>query len=407
VVRFDGDRIIFEGDIRRDTRRSLVSIYQVINNLGYKDVVLDFLKVSYVDAGVMLPVCSYATYYRAHQIDFSLVEPEDPVIKRLVANANWAHLIEPERFGLNIRRRSNNLPALQFLDGDAQNNVVNKAMDILMETLHFQERNQLKALEWAINEITDNVLNHSDSPIGGIVQIQSIPTKNRVSFYVIDAGLGIPFTLRRARPELTSDSQALDSAIREGVTRNPQTNQGNGLYGTFKCCEVSRGSMTIMSNHAILKYDTNGLRVATDKAPFRGSFIEATIDYSTESLLEKAFVFRGRVHEPGNDYIESHYDQVDEKIVFYLLTEVEGFGSRDFGRRARQKIDNVLVDKANSILFDFSGIPLISSSFADEVFAKLFAELGPLEFMRRCSFRSVDPTVKRLIDKAIEQRMKT
>jgi hypothetical protein len=71
VVRFDGDRIIFEGDIRRDTRGSLVSIYQVINNLGYKDVVLDFLKVSYVDAGVMLPVSSYATYYRAHQIDFS------------------------------------------------------------------------------------------------------------------------------------------------------------------------------------------------------------------------------------------------------------------------------------------------------------------------------------------------
>ena len=93
--------------------------------------------------------------------------------------------------------------------------------------------------------------------------------------------------------------------------------------------------------------------------------MEATIDYSTESLLEKAFVFRGRVHEPGNDYIESHNDQVDEKIVFYLLTEVEGFGSRDSGKGARQKIDNVLVDRANAILFDFSGIPaLLSSSFA-------------------------------------------
>jgi STAS-like domain of unknown function (DUF4325) len=77
------------------------------------------------------------------------------------------------------------------------------------------------------------------------------------------------------------------------------------------------------------------------------------------------------------------------------------------GKRARRKIDNILVDKENSIMFDCSGIPLISSSFADEVFAKLFAELGPLEFMRRCSFRLVDPTVKRLIDKAIEQRMKT
>jgi anti-anti-sigma regulatory factor len=332
VVRGEGDRIIFEGDIRRDTRGSLVSIYQAIHNLKYKDIILDFSRVRYVDTAVMLPVSSYATYYRAHQIDFSLVEPDNPVIKRLFANANWSHLIEPERFALNITRRSNNLPALQFLDGDAQNNVVNKAMEILMETIPFQERNQLKALEWAINEITDNVLNHSDSPIGGIVQIQSTPTKNKISFYVVDAGLGIPFTLRKARTELTSDSQALDLAIREGVTRNSKTNQGNGLYGTFKCCEVSGGSMTIMSNHAVLKYDGNGLRVGIDKVPFRGSFIEATIDYSTESLLERAFVFKGRVHEPGKDYIESHYDQVDEKVLFYLLAEVEGFGSRDFGK---------------------------------------------------------------------------
>jgi hypothetical protein len=49
---------------------------------------------------------------------------------------------------------------------------------------------------------------------------------------------------------------------------------------------------------------------------------------------------------------------------------------------------------------------LNSSSFADEVFGKLFAELGAMEFMRRCEFCSVDTTVMRLIDRAISQRMK-
>jgi anti-sigma regulatory factor (Ser/Thr protein kinase) len=293
------------------------------------------------------------------------------------------------------------------MDSDAQYNVVNKAMEILMETIKFQERNQLKALEWAVNEVTDNVLNHSESPIGGIVQIQSFPAKETVSFYVVDAGLGIPHTLRRSRSEITSDTQALDRAIREGVTRNPQTNQGNGLFGTFKCCEVSHGGMTIISNHASLKYDSKGLQIVYDNVPFRGAFIQADIIYSTELLLEKAFVFKGRVHEPANDFIDIHFDSTDDNgIVFYLLSEAEGFGSREFGRRARQKIDNILVDKSVSIVFDFSGIPIISSSFADEVFARLFAELGPLEFMRRCAFRATDSTVKSLIDKAIEQRMK-
>lgn len=276
-----------------------------------------------------------------------------------------------------------------------------------METIKVQERTQLKALEWALNEITDNVLNHAESPIGGLVQIQSFPSRNRVSFYVADAGLGIPSTLRRAIPSITSDPDALDRAIREGVTRNSATNQGNGLFGTFKCCEESNGSLLILSNHAVLRYDGKGLSVKSDNVPFRGSFISATIDYSTERLLEKAFVFRGKVHEPANDYIDMHYTQVEDKILFEVEKEVEGFGSREFGRRARQKIDNILVDKKNAILFDFSGIPLISSSFADEVFGKLFAELGAMEFMRRCSFQSVDQTVRRLIDKAIAQRMKS
>jgi STAS-like domain of unknown function (DUF4325) len=239
------------------------------------------------------------------------------------------------------------------------------------------------------------------------VQIQSHPTKNRVSFYVADAGLGIPHTLRKADPSITSDSDALDRAIREGVTRNSKTNQGNGLFGTFKCCEVSSGSLLILSNHAVLKYGSEGLSVKTDKVPFRGSFISATIDYSTDSLLEKAFVFKGKVHEPTNDYIDMHYSQIEDKIIFEVEKEVEGFGSREFGRRARQKIDNILVDKRATVAFDFTGIPLISSSFADEAFGKLFVEMGALDFMRRCSFQSVDPTVKRLIDKAIAQRIKS
>jgi anti-anti-sigma regulatory factor/anti-sigma regulatory factor (Ser/Thr protein kinase) len=380
MIKAEGNVIHFEGNLRTETQHAMAVIFQVAQKAGYKDIVLDFSKVSYVDANLMLPLASYTAYYRLNQYDFTLIEPSDGVIRRLFVNTNWAHFIEPSKYARNETRRSNNLPALQFLDGDAQHNVVNKAMEILLETIKVGDRKQFKALEWALNEITDNVLNHAESPIGGLVQIQSFPARNRVTFFVADAGLGIPFTLRKSIRSITSDSDALDRAIREGVTRNASTNQGNGLFGTFKCCEVSNGSFMILSNNAVLQYDANGLSIRTDRVPFRGSFISATIDYSTDELLEKAFVFKGKVHEP--------------------------FGSREFGRRARTKIDNILVDKRNAVIFDFAGVALISSSFADEVFGKLFLEFGAMEFMRRCSFQSVDPTVMRLIDRAIAQRMK-
>ena len=51
-------------------------------------------------------------------------------------------------------------------------------------------------------------------------------------------------------------------------------------------------------------------------------------------------------------------------------------------------------------------VQLISSSFADEVFGKLFIGLGPIRFGQLCRFTNIDTTVQKLIDRAIEQRMK-
>jgi len=225
MIRTENNRIVFERNLRTDIRPALACIFQLANRLGYKDIILDFSNTTYVNANLMLPISSYSAYYRLNDVDFILVEPNDQKLRRLFLNANWAHFIDPQKYASNFVRRSNNLPALQFLDGDAQHDVVNKAMEILMETIKVEDRKQLKALEWALNEITDNVLNHAESAIGGIVQIQSFPSKNRVSFFVADAGLGIANTLRRAIPTLTSDADALDRAIWEGVTRNSKTNQ--------------------------------------------------------------------------------------------------------------------------------------------------------------------------------------
>jgi hypothetical protein len=168
MVRAEGNRIVFDGDLRSETRRALVCVFQLTQKLGYQDIILDFSTTKNVDTNLMLPLSSYAAFYRLHQIDFSLVEPTDPVLRRLFINANWAHFVDPQKYERQERRRSNNLPALQFQDSDAQYGAVNRAMEILMETIKVQERSQLKALEWALNEITDNVLNHAESPIGGL-----------------------------------------------------------------------------------------------------------------------------------------------------------------------------------------------------------------------------------------------
>jgi hypothetical protein len=130
------------------------------------------------------------------------------------------------------------------------------------------------------------------------------------------------------------------------------------------------------------------------------------INYGYEKLLEKALVFRGKSHDPAHDYVERIYQTYGEDIQFNFLHELDAFGSRSAGKFARTKIENLLDGGRATISFNFEGVHVISSSFADEVFGKLFVHLGPIKFGQVCKFINVDTTVQNLIDRAIGQRMR-
>lgn len=79
------------------------------------------------------------------------------------------------------------------------------------------------------------------------------------------------------------------------------------------------------------------------------------------------------------------------------------FGSRRGGKRVRAMIENLLGEN-RSVTLDFKGVAVFTSGFADEVFGRLFVEMGPTAFMTRVKMLNAGPTVEGLIDRAIEQR---
>ncbi len=86
--------------------------------------------------------------------------------------------------------------------------------------------------------------------------------------------------------------------------------------------------------------------------------------------------------------------------------EAASFGSRVAGEPVRVKLTNLMrMNPGRRVVVDMSDVPLVSSSFADEVFGKLFLTLGPLLFTQALEFRQLSQTSRSLIDKAILQRM--
>lgn len=411
VIR-EGNIIRFQGQYREaDLLSPLACLHHAVKDHGYRDVVLDFSACTETYPGPMLALCSEVLRLRSEKIDAQLILPLKPDLARLFINANWAHLLEPRAYDASRFRGHTQIPATQFSNPAEQNDAVNRIVNAILGSIPDIRREHFAALEWAVNELTDNVIVHSQSAIGGLVQVSSFKRNTKiVDFTIADSGLGIPATLRSGGEFIGSDTDALDRAIREGVTRDRSIGQGNGLYGSYQICCHSGGAFQIESGHArlLLRPDPHGLEIRDQRIPFKGTLVIAKINFSDPDLLKEALNFSGKSHKPV-DYIETKYEGDRDNIIHVdLAEEAQSFGSRVAGTPIHIKLYNLVkMCPGQPIEIDFVRVPLVSSSFADEVFGKLFVKLGPLEFMQRMRFKNVDQTVRMLIDKAISQRVTT
>ena len=379
----------------------VAALHQAVNEEDHAHVVLDFSLCDGITQAVMLPLMPLVTRYREKRgIRFELVGPNDPALGRLFVNANWAFHIDPDEFERN-RHLGGHLPAVRFLDDgdDGQDAILDRVMELVLGRLD-TTRDTLKAVEWSLGEVMDNVVAHARSPVGGFVQATAFAKSDAVEFVVADAGIGI-----RRSIAADDDQEALRMAIAEGVTRDRTRNAGNGLFGSYQVAVLSSGHFEIRSGRALLRGTGSGdLHIGTQPAPYGGTSVRCRIGLSDPGLLDKALRFKGRPHDPAHDFVEREFEDDRGGLVFVMRDKASPhFGSRRGGRRVRRMITNLLRTH-QSIVLDFEGVGVFTSSFADELFGRLFVGMGPRTFMSRVRMVHVAPTVEGLIDRAIVQR---
>ncbi|HSI28173.1 MAG: DUF4325 domain-containing protein [Methylophilus sp.] len=400
------NEIVVEGNLD-DFHYFLAILHQAIQKLGFSEIIINLSRCETAFPNVMLSICAQIMVYRKAGADFKLIPPANTELFNLFKNTGWAHFIDSENYPPSSFRGHTRVPATQYISSSDQQHAVNRIVNVILGAIPDLNRSDFAAFEWAINEITDNVLVHSESVIGGLVQVSTFQRLTKtVQFVVADAGIGIPKTLRSAFPDI-SDIEALDIAIKEGVTRDKKIGQGNGLFGTYEICAKSGGSFSLYSGHAKLEYsEKSGLSIKNEKIPYSGTLVIANLDFSKPRLLEDALKIKGKNYQPL-DYIETKYETTtDGKIYFLLKDEAQSFGSRVSGRPIRNKLSNLIkMTSDQKIIIDFDCVPIVSSSFADEVFGKIFLEVGAMNFMQKFEFINMMDTVQSLINKAISQRM--
>lgn len=403
-ARINRNRIELYGDLRLSYLDQVVaSLHQLGVQARYPDIVLDMSNVGSILPSVVPPVAAYLRYLtQQHKIDYTLIQPRNGLVAARVRDFGLAHYIDYRKFE-KPRLKSTNPAVMQFYNMDDCILATDKIINNTIRTIRL-DREHIAALEWAVTEITDNVLNHSGSPVGGFAIYDRIPRTNIVEITVADCGVGIARTLG-----VKDDREAVELAIQEGVTKNKQTNQGNGLFGTFRLACASSTIFSLRSRTGVLFVDKYGeVKTRKMKVPYPGTLVVCQIDCQEPDLIERAFNFGGRAHVPGFDYIEKMHERTEAKVEIVASEICKTFGSRQSGREARLYIENVLSSVEGApVHIDFQGVPVISSSFADEVFGKLFVMMGSMRFMRLIQLDNVSSTVEGLIGRAIDQRSRT
>ena len=90
-------------------------------------------------------------------------------------------------------------------------------------------------------------------------------------------------------------------------------------------------------------------------------------------------------------------------VTFNFKEFGENLGTRPLGKRVREQL-LPLIEQNDCVVLDFTGVDVVSNSFADECIAKLLLEMSLSELKSRTTFRGLNPIASESVLTALRRR---
>lgn len=297
--------------------------------------------------------------------------------------------------------------SIDVFDAQTLNNVYQQVLQTL--TSHFEiEVSVLQSLSYCFYEILDNVHIHSGRPLG-TAMTHFDAYNNVLRVLVADDGMGIHASLtENEKYRDISEADAVRICVEDSVTDGK--GMGFGLYATSRLMKniglqfiLHSGTHKLVYKDAQTDIIENGL--------WQGTIVYMEITTSKEIDANEVVDHRTDAADQYNEaFVETNELEVlwkDQKAdqSFPFAQFGTDFGTREMGARIREQLLPMLKDNKR-IMLDFSGVNVVSNSFADECIAKLLIEI-PLEQLKcNTTFHGLSPMAERSILVALQRRYK-
>lgn len=90
-------------------------------------------------------------------------------------------------------------------------------------------------------------------------------------------------------------------------------------------------------------------------------------------------------------------------VTFRFREYGENLGTRPLGKRVREQL-MPLLEQNERVVLDFTGVNVVSNSFADECIAKLLLTMPLADLKKRTTFRGLNPIASESVLTALQRR---
>ncbi|EAQ82791.1 hypothetical protein DSM3645_10337 [Blastopirellula marina DSM 3645] len=358
---------------------------------------LDFAAIQGAYPNVVAPVAGLLEMYRSEeQLSFEILDSPDFLGRTCIFN--------PAIAGLDLGDSLTPMNVVwKFATPNEINQLVNAYITDVARAVECKI-GVLQGLEWCLNEVMDNILQHSLAT-HGYAMGQIHPSSQHIALCIFDHGRGLYNSLKATVHQPSNAVEAIKLAVQEGVTRDKNIGQGNGMWGLQNIVMSNSGFLNITSGPGFVGRRNTELNTSL-QVPFPSySNNCTTVDFQIDFDKEVSIVDALGGYQPINQRIENLEDDFNN-IIYRVSDQPSGSGTRKSGVLLRNELLNIKNESNSLIQIDFSGLSVIASSFADELVGKLILICSSQEFERRFKIVGANETILAIINRSVTQRIR-
>ena len=383
----------------RDVSNYIYCVNNLLLNNGYQDISINCSKATTFFPNAAVPICSYIDYLRDIGFVVNCTSPSRPMLNTFIAPL--------EATDINLQKKAESLSKIWKFDSNQIFNLVTALVYSISEHIVCQS-GVLDSIEWSLNEVMDNVLQHSKAN-HGYVMAQVHRDSGRVTICVSDVGIGIHNSLKHSKYHPRTASDSLTLSIKSGVTRSGEVGRGNGLFGLSEIVKRSPNGLLRLTSGRVSLFLSKTETKIFDKLPTllrEYSNVGTVVDFQfkTDNSINISEALGG--HSPL--FGEMRNDQfIDNSgtIIINVCEHAHGYGTRISGELLRNKVLNLYNEVKQKVEIDFNTVSVVSSSFADEFIGKIVSAFGFTTFHQIFTLKNMSASTKGLIDIAVAKRL--